>query len=208
MNLNYSLKLIIMANKLKIIQDSHPESPREWDNLGTMAYKHRNYSLGEEEIDDPIEWLEEKLNLQPKHKYTNERLEELEELFFSEYIALPLYLYDHSGITMATTPFSCRWDSGKVGYIYVSKAKVREEYNWKVITAKRRETIERYLLGEVETFDQYIRGDIYGFEVVDENGEHVDSCWGFYGQDWENNGIKDHIDEELWSQLKDIEVEY
>ena len=197
-----------MTKTLKIYADFHPETPRDWDNLGTMAYKHRNYILGEEQISDPIEWLEEKLNLQSKHEYTNERLEELEARFFDEYIALPLYLYDHSGITMKTTPFGCRWDSGKVGYIYVTKAKVREEYNWRIITAKRRETIEGYLRGEVETFDQYIRGDIYSFEVQDENGEHIDSCGGFFGQDWENNGIKDHIEEELWEQLKDIEVEY
>lgn len=25
--------------------------------------------------------------------------------------------------------------------------------------------------------------------------EEVDSCWGFYGDDWETNGMKDHIEE-------------
>ena len=197
-----------MANKLIIRQEANPQNPRENDNLGVMAYKHSRYTLGEEEISDPIEWLEEKLGLQPKNEYTNERLEELEARFFEEYIALPLYLYDHSGITMKTTPFGCRWDSGKVGYIYQTKAKIREWYDWKVITAKRREQIEGYLVNEVKEFDQYITGDVYGFEVQDENGKHVDSCGGFYGTDWKNNGMKDHIDEELWEQLENVEVEY
>ena len=29
-------------------------------------------------------------------------------------IVQPLYLYDHGGITMNTTGFSCSWDSGQV----------------------------------------------------------------------------------------------
>jgi len=197
-----------MANKLFIIREAYPTSPREWDNLGTMAYKHRNYNLGEERISDPIEWLEEKLGLTPKNEYSNERLEELEERFFSEFIALPLYLYDHSGITIATTPFGCRWDSGKVGYIYLSKAKAREEYGYKLITKTRREQLLSYLESEVKTYDQYITGDVYRFVVEDEEGEHVDSCGGFYGDDWENNGIKDNIDKELWPQLEGVEVAY
>ncbi len=197
-----------MANKLFIIRQAHPQNPREWSEyFSTMAYKHRKYSLGEEQISDPIEWLEEKLGLQPKMQ-NRERLEELEERFFEKYIALPLYLYDHSGITMATTPFGCRWDSGKVGYIYLSKEKAREEYGWKNLSKKRRERLEEYLRNEVKEFDQYLTGEVFRFKVEDEEGEEVDSCGGFYGMDWENNGIKDHIDEELWPQLEGIEVAY
>lgn len=195
-------------NKLRIFADSDPMNPRtEMDNLGTIAYKHRKYCLGEEKISDPIEWLEEMLGLQPNMQ-SRERFEELESMFFKKFIALPLYLYDHSGITIATTPFGCNWDSGKVGYIYITKAKAREEYSWKNITAKRREQLERYLRSEVETYDQFLTGDIYRFVVEDENGEHVDSCSGFFGTNWETNGIKDHIEDELWPQLEGIEIEY
>ena len=34
---------------------------------------------------------------------------------------LPLYLYDHSGLTMSTNDFGDRWDSGCVGFIYMDK---------------------------------------------------------------------------------------
>jgi hypothetical protein len=27
------------------------------------------------------------------------------------------------------------------------------------------------------------QGEVYGFVVTDSRGEHVDSCWGFYGAD-------------------------
>lgn len=43
-----------------------------------------------------------------------------------KYVILPLYLYDHSGITISTVPFSCPWDSGQVGWIYAPKDTFRK----------------------------------------------------------------------------------
>ena len=51
----------------------------------------------------------------------------LEEMYTPELIGLckskvailPLYLYDHSGLTMSTNDFGDRWDSGCVGFIYM-----------------------------------------------------------------------------------------
>lgn len=40
---------------------------------------------------------------------------------------LPLYLYDHSGLTMSTSDFGDRWDSGCVGFIYMDKATAMKE---------------------------------------------------------------------------------
>jgi len=114
-------------------------------------------------------------------------------------IILPLYLYDHSGITMSTGPFSCPWDSGQVGFIYVEKKKVKEEWGWKRLTPDRIKKIERFLKAEVEVYDQYLRGDVYGFECEYkypfslEHEDFFDSCWGFYGSDWDENGLREHL---------------
>lgn len=43
-----------------------------------------------------------------------------------KYVILPLYLYDHSGITISTEPFSCPWDSWQVGWIYAPKDTFRK----------------------------------------------------------------------------------
>ena len=57
----------------------------------------------------------------------------------------------------------------------------------------------RRLRGEVEAFDQYLRGDVYGVIVQrvkrDEDGDEVDteeldSCWGFYGLDYAREEAK------------------
>ena len=59
----------------------------------------------------------------------------LEEMYTPELIdfckdkvaILPLYLYDHSGLTMSTNDFGDRWDSGCVGFIYMDKDTAMKE---------------------------------------------------------------------------------
>jgi hypothetical protein len=125
-------------------------------------------------------------------------------------VILPLYLYDHSGITMNTTGFSCGWDSGQVGFIYVSRETLRNEYSVKRISNKIVEKATKLLLGEVETYDQYICGDVYGFKVFNvetcdkgcEHEEEIDSCWGFFGDNFIENGLIEHVDKEFAELLE------
>jgi len=170
--MNTPIKVLTNGNKrLEIYFDNDPQSPREWDNLGTMYCFHRRYNFGD------------------THDLTLDEAKKIEDS--KDYISLPIYIYDHSVQTIKTTPFSCPWDSGKLGFIAVSKEKVRKQYGWKVITKKRKEQIKQYLLGEVETYDTYIRGDVYGFTLF-ENDVETDSCWGFFGSDHKASGLFDN----------------
>ena len=155
---------------LKIMQDDCDMNPRtEWDNLGTMICFHKRYSLGD------------------KHNFTLEDAM-LFEQNRKDCIIMPMYMYDHSGITIATKPFSCPWDSGKIGFIYITKKKAREEYGWKVITKARELQIRGYLENEVNTYDQFLRGEVYRYEVY-EGEEMIDSCGGFFGSDHKESGL-------------------
>ena len=147
---------------VKIHQDSDPESPREWDNLGTMVCWHRRYNLGDEK--PTCESHEFNPN---KHA-----------------VCLPLFLYDHSGITMSTGPFGCPWDSGQVGWIYCDAEEIRKEYSVKRISQKTLAKVRAVLEQEVKTYDEFLTGQVYGFVVEDAEGNHLDSCWGFYGLDY------------------------
>ena len=153
----------------EIYPNQDAESPREWDNVGIMICFHKRYSLGD------------------KHDLKSNSFggwEEVKEYLIKEMkakIILPLYLYEHSGITISTTPFSCRFDSGQVGFIYTTAEKIKEAYGVKHITKKVLEKATKCLQGEVETYDQYLTGEVYGYKVFDEYGEEYDSCWGFYG---------------------------
>mgnify|MGYP003587787349 FL=1 len=168
--------------KLEIFDDLNPCSPREFDNLGTMVCFHRRYNLGDEtelKSSDFSSW------------------EELENYLYKEedaLIAIPVFMYDHSGLWINTTGFSCPWDSGQVGYIYISKEKVRREYSCKRISKKLKEMIREILCSEVDLYNDYLSGNVYGFTLTDkENAEEIDSSCGFYGTDYIENGIFDYV---------------
>jgi hypothetical protein len=125
---------------------------------------------------------------------------ELEEAIKKEYDVVMIkkvYAYIHSGMTISTQPFSCPWDSGVLGFVIITKADLRKEYNWKVLTQKRINEVynrlDNIMDGEVKVLDYYVSGDVYGFRIEDKNGDIEDSCYGFYGYDIKNNGILDYM---------------
>jgi len=175
---------------VRIKQDPEPESPREWSNLGVMACWHRRYNLGDvQPKQDAEDWLAENA---PEGS-----------------IVLPLYLYDHSGITMSTSGFSCAWDSGQVGVIVATPARIREMFMVKRITKKVRERATECLVSEVKSYDDFITGNVWGYTIESvkdcescgsktTGDEDVDdSCWGFFGSDASTLGaMLEHVDEQ------------
>lgn len=144
---------------INIMHDSDPMNPREWDNLGTMLCIHSRYNLGDD------------------YKTTLKDIHEICSLKPAVFIVLPLYLYDHSGITMNTSGFSCPWDSGQVGIIYVSLQDIRKVWKVKRVSKKLREKVINNLISEVKEYDNFITGNCYGYDIEGTN----ESCWGFLG---------------------------
>jgi hypothetical protein len=194
--------------QIKIYSDDTPYSPREDDNLGTMVCFHRNYSLGDKHsYSSPQDFLfslvENVLGDTDKtEKFFDGKpdSEDIFEIINKKYIILALYLYDHSGISISTQSFVGRaqhaeWDSGQVGWIYLSHERIKEEMARplpmkkgqinpklapiKIITNKVRDRAYRNLECETQTYDDYLRGDVVG-RVIELNGKDIDSCWGFY----------------------------
>lgn len=168
-------------------------NPRtEFDTLGTLVCFHKDYSLGDK--------TELKSGM-----FTS--WDDLERHLFNECnaaIALPLYLYDHSGITIRTHPFGCRWDSGQIGFIYLEKDKLLKWYNREKITRQLLKSVEKDLISEVELYNHYLTGQVFGYVVRDEKGVEVDSCWGFYGDDeFVLNEAKSYIDCKITQEEKE-----
>ena len=128
------------------------------------------------------------------------RIDELQELVqeMDGMVILPLYLYDHSGITMNTTGFSCPWDSGQVGWIYAHEETIKKEYgNVTPETLKKTETL---LQSEVKEYDYYLTGQCYGYQLFKAD-EEIDSCWGFLG---DIRDVQDAVKEYLPTDCEDI----
>lgn len=159
-----------------VIRDEDAPNPRkEFDNLGRMVCGHRRYNLGDSstvlgysfDVSDYDGWDDVEASLKRWHDAA---------------VILPLYLYDHSGLTISTTPFSGRFDSGQVGFTYITNAALRE--NCPHLTeSERMEAGRKALLAEVKTYDAYLRGDVHGWQIVDADGSHVDSCFGYYSRE-------------------------
>jgi len=183
--------------EFEIEQDEYPESPREWGNLGTFIMQHGNYEFG----DRIFEINGNGISFEDDFKY---HLHTVYDCSLDDVIYLPVYMYNHSGITISTTPFSCKWDSGQIGYIYAVKDDIRKEYNVKRISPKLREQTLSILRAEIQTLDQYLIGDIYGFNIEYDDGSN-NSCWGFYGNNPKTNDMYDHWSNE---EIKYYEKEY
>lgn len=197
---------------LKLKQDDDGESPREWDNLGTLIWWHRRYtSPDKNEFSSPEDFYAELSGLNPddlewadrradgswdkdvwdgdyfKWKGRWRHKDNLKELQWKEidrsYVVLPVYMYDHSGITINTGGFSCPWDSGQVGYIYCSKERFLKETGYTKKQLFKEGKAVKMLEDEVKTFDDYLTGNVVGY-VVYKDGEECDgigsAVWGFY----------------------------
>ena len=175
------------GRKAKIYQDDCPESPRSWDNLGTIKTWTRNSDFSD------------------KHAphITSEEWEEWSkdhEIAFSA--GLDILNYGSSGIKIALNN-ALPEDSD--GVVFVTKKDALENFPQKTlngnVTDESFQRIRDTIKGEIETLQQWASGDVYGFQIFKpETCKHCkhteevneDSCWGFYGLD--------SIKEELTSQ--------
>lgn len=75
-----------------------------------------------------------------------------------------LYKYDHGQVHYSITPFSCPWDSGQVGVVFVPASFV-----------EHKKTAEALC----EDVTAWCNGEVYGYTIDNED----ESCWGFYDID-------------------------
>lgn len=188
---------------IKIYQehDSHPDlNPRSWGNLGRMICWHRRYNLGDEG---------ESKEFRTRDSFAEWRTNNSKDIA----VIIPLRMYEHGNIGISTSadryPYNCPWDSGWVGYIYVTKDDLRKEYNVQRVSKKLIDKADRILRQEVEIYDLYISGDVWWYSVDDPiTDESVDSCSGFYGSNWEENGLLEHARDGIDSYISRLEMNY
>lgn len=200
--------------------------PRECDQLGIMFNGHPDYNLGDEqlprdgfpEIDCPACEGGEKVILGPVHQRDafGRTVEDepvcprCENLYTVEptvgewlaeqkaIAAMPLFLLDHSGISMSSGTFAWLerdeieredtrssnrfvgdeqgWDTSFIGFIITTRERC-EELGVEIT----RENLERQLKAEVEEYDKYLTGDAGGFVIKNADGKTLESGWGFLG---------------------------
>lgn len=162
-----------------IIPDEDAQDPSDGFLCKITYRKDSRYTLGTEKIDET-------------------RKEELEgEIAAGKVIALPVWAYVHSGVKIHASsgnPFRCPWDSGQSGVAYVPKADALREFGSEAdklaasldpdgyaLTQETLTKVFECIRCEVETFSQYLEGDVYGVVIEDKDGNELESVWGFFG---------------------------
>jgi len=170
---------------VEIHVDQDPINPREYDSdISGMVCTHTRASLGDEKARaELITYLQSAgdLDFDDDVHPTAEQLAKR-----AGCTVLPLYLYEHGAMTMATTPFSCPFDSGRIGYIYMTKETAKEQ------ELQGREV--EVLKAQVDDYAKYLEGSVYGYVVLDKVGFDVDSCWGFLGNCHKVSGLMEAVD--------------
>lgn len=181
----YEVETIEYRNHtIRVCYDEDPLNPRrDWDNFGTMVCFHGRYDLGDDKDSVP--------SIDPSDFESFDEMETYLHEHEDAAVVLPLSLYDHSGITMFVGEAS-GWDCGQVGFIFVTRKQILENYNRKRLSKKLLERVREHLKAEVETYDQYLRGEVYGYMVEGEDCD--DSCWGFFDRDYMVEEAKGNID--------------
>ena len=163
--------------ELKIEHDNDPMNPRtDWDNITTMICLGKYSYLGD------------------KHDYKSsdfDSWEGLKEQIESDNKVLfikPLYVYDHSGITISTSPFSCQWDTSRVGWVFITEKQLNlmcgEDFK------RDEETLNCILNSEVKTYDEYLTGNVYQYTIYEietcelghEHKSVIESCGSYYDE--------------------------
>lgn len=124
---------------------------------------------------------------------------------FHDIEVVPVFLYEHSAVALSTSSFIGRaqhaeWDSGQVGFAYITPEKLEETG----IT-----DYEGAISSEVEELGRWMNGEVYGWVLehkeryvlvpledvrsipddldesdILEEWDECDSCWGIIGYDW------------------------
>lgn len=200
----------ITVPKLAIKYDTDSESPREWSNLGYFITSERNYQSPDGNKRNAKHgnyqpaWLLQEImeSTADEANNTAEHMDLIGKRFDDQsddekVLAIyPVNRYEHSGVVYSLGE-KHGFDYSNCGFYIITDKTAKESG----IKAK---DYEKVIKQELEVYNKYANGEVYGFTLYGDNGEVEDSCWGFYDID----DIKDHLptefkDEDLQDYFED-----
>lgn len=144
---------------VKIFYDADCNPRDNQDNFGTILYLNKSrYRLGDKAT-------------------SPEAIQKIVKC--EEFVHLPVYAYIHGNVALSTGPFSCQWDSGQSGIVYISKEKIRTNFGAKRLGKNLLKKAYDMLSEDVRECSKILNGEVYGFVLEDKEGNEIDSCWGF-----------------------------
>ena len=151
----------------RLLPDTDAGNPREcFDYTATFAFFHKRYRLG-----DKVEIKSE------DYSGWTEMERDIVRIYKPLYIT-PVYMYDHSGLVLSTSPFPCPWDSGQVGFMWITDPDIPQD------------KLSGVVEDEILELNQWLSGDVWTIDI-DDGG---DCLGGVYGYDYAVEEAKSMID--------------
>ena len=186
--------------KAELIYDQHATNPRECDNLGTILIapsKSHWIASRDSAVGTSIPFGDN-----PCEHWENLRREQLKLKKSDIAIAYPVTKYEHGEISLQLG-YKSGWDRGVVGFIYVTKAQVRECYGVDRITKSIIERAKNCLQSELDMLTTWLNGDCYGWQIkeyalTDDGLDYeevgiLDDCWGYFDKEHASCDMQDML---------------
>lgn len=132
---------------VKIEYDGFVSNPRENDELVNMVIWHKSIPSDEHNFENPTEFME---------WYNSQEDQKL--------MIKPLFAHVHGNISLSTTMFSCPWDSGQIGYAYITQHAADSVIGFGNYDS---ESLSKSIENSLKAYQYFLNGECYSVEIFD-----------------------------------------
>ena len=168
---------------IEILPDQFADSPNDWDDdQAFLIADHRDFAI--ERKGFTLGLVESALR-GGKYEDGSEYPEALD--LKKDYHIFGLEAYIHSGVVLSLSKegnFPDRnWDVSQLGYVLIFKG-----------MCNRRDEAKKAATGLINTWNQYLSGDVWNVNILDDKGETIDGGGSQYGYDEALDMAKSTVD--------------
>lgn len=167
---------------IKVVIDDHPESPRDWSNLGTMQSLERFY--GPDEYHDHLYGFWDLARRLAEDVVTFKTYDDIPNKHIlrainKHYVIFPYWRrQDESIFTDGQGLLDD--DQSCDGVIFVKRKDLSRPGNSANCHVTEDQAIES-LRAEIENYSLYASGEVYGYRICNAQGDCIEHCYGLFG---------------------------
>jgi len=190
----------------RLYQDYDAGNPfTEWDQASELLSDVKGYDLGGDVPHPESAYADTPASATMARWLT---------LFGGYALAIPWTFQDY-GSSGARTWLTTPDDDPADGWLVLTREAFEREFGaygmpLRIEDESEERSAERTIRAEFDAFRAWVEGEVIGYVVEDENGEHVDSCWGFYGEPehvrQEARSAAEHEAHERWLEVEPPDV--